>query len=111
MRWGKNTYTEEKWADPQEGDKKRLQDFYLNQGYVTASVGEPTHHLRGRQVGLLQEEAGEVGEAGDPGHRGRAYRVGEIKFEGMTVFKEEGIRPLFKLQPGDVYKESRIKKG
>ena len=37
--------------------------------------------------------------------------MGEIKFEGLTVFKEECVRPLFKLQPGDVYKESQFKKG
>ena len=34
-----------------------------------------------------------------------------MKFEGLTVFKEEGIRTLFKLKKGDVYQESRIKKG
>ena len=41
LRWGKTTYSEEKWSDPREGDKAKLQDFYLNHGYVTASVGEP----------------------------------------------------------------------
>ena len=46
-----------------------------------------------------------------PVTEGDQYRVGEVKFEGMTVFKEEGVRPLFKLQTGDVYKESRFKKG
>ena len=28
-------------SDPQEGDRRRLEDFYLNHGYVTATVGEP----------------------------------------------------------------------
>ena len=46
--------------EPDEGDRARLQDFYLNHGYVTATVGEPPDHLHRRQVGLLQEEAGEV---------------------------------------------------
>ena len=37
--------------------------------------------------------------------------MGEVKFEGLTVFKEERIRPLFKLEPGDVYKESQHQEG
>ena len=48
---GKTTYTEEKWADPQEGDRRRLEDFYLNNGYVTASIGEPQARLRRGQDG------------------------------------------------------------
>ena len=38
---GKSTYTEDKWAEPDKGDRARLQEFYLNRGYVTATVGEP----------------------------------------------------------------------
>jgi outer membrane protein insertion porin family len=105
---GKTTYTEEKWSDPQEGDRRRLEDFYLNHGYVTASVGEPrivyVEGKKGKKPTKLVQLVIPVNE-------GQQYRVGEVKFEGLTVFKEEGIRPLFKLKTGDVYKESRIKKG
>ena len=45
-----------------------------------------------------------------PVTEGDQYRVGEMKFEGLTVFKEAGIRPLFRLETGDVYQENRIKK-
>ncbi len=105
---GKTTYTEEKWADPQEGDRRRLEDFYLNRGYVTASIGEP-------RIEYVQGKTGKkptkLIQLVIPVNEGDQYRVGEVKFEGLTVFKEEGIRPLFKLETGDVYKESRIKKG
>jgi outer membrane protein insertion porin family len=37
--------------------------------------------------------------------------VGKVDFEGLTVFKPEGVRTLFKLEPGNVYREGRIKKG
>jgi outer membrane protein insertion porin family len=109
-RWGKNTFTEEKWADPQEGDKKRLQDFYLNEGYVTASVGEPAITYVDGKSGFLKKKPVKWAKLEIPVNEGERYRVGEIKFEGMTVFKEEGIRMMLKLQPGDWYKESRIDK-
>ena len=34
---GKTTYTDEKWGEDQEN----VRDFYLNNGYVTATVGQP----------------------------------------------------------------------
>ena len=109
MSWllGKTTWTPDKWSGP-EGDQKRLEDFYLNHGYVTASIGEP-------KVSYIDEKAGKKPSRGIkleiPVSEGDQYRVGEVKFEGMTVFKPDLIRPVFKLQTGDVYKESKIKKG
>ena len=41
---GKTTYTEDKWLGGEEdprGDRGRLEDFYLDHGYVTARVGQP----------------------------------------------------------------------
>ena len=105
---GKTTYTEEKWSDPQEGDRRRLEDFYLNHGYVTATIGEP-------RIEYVQGKTGKkptkLVQMTIPVNEGQQYRVGQVKIEGMTVLKEEGVRPLFKLKTGDVYKESRIKKG
>jgi outer membrane protein insertion porin family len=105
---GKTTYTEDKWLDPQEGDKKRLEDFYLNRGYVTATVGEPKIVYADHKTGKKPSKHVRLEI---PVTEGEQYRVGDLKFEGLTVFPEAGVRPLFKLQPGDVYKESRIKKG
>ena len=46
-----------------------------------------------------------------PVTEGARYRVGDFKFEGNTVVKEEALRPLFKMKTGDWYAEKRIRKG
>jgi outer membrane protein insertion porin family len=104
---GKKTYTPEKWSGP-EGDQKRVEDFYLDHGYVTASVGEP-------KVVYLDGKTGKKPTKGIrleiPVSEGDQYRIGDVKFEGMALFKPELALPLFKLQTGEVYKESKIRKG
>ena len=71
---GKTTYTEEKWLGggekDQQGDHSRLEDFYLNHGYVTARVGQPKIVYTDKPGGP-EEEAGQVHAARDPGDRGR----------------------------------------
>jgi outer membrane protein insertion porin family len=105
---GKNKFTDEAWSE----DQKSLRDFYLNNGYVTASVGEPkvTYTDTKKDTGGKKKPPKRI-QLDIPVVEGDQYRVGEIKFEGLTVFKEEGIRTLFKLKTGDVYNEARIKKG
>jgi outer membrane protein insertion porin family len=110
MRWGKSTYNEEKWSDPREGDKAKLQDFYLNNGYVTASIGEPRLTYVDGKSGFFKKKPVKYIRMEIPVSEGEQYRVGKIDFKGMTVFKEEYIRPLFKIEEGDVYKESRFSK-
>jgi outer membrane protein insertion porin family len=105
---GKTTFTKEKWDDPTEGDRARLEDLYLNNGYVTAQIGEPKITYSDGKKGKKPRRWMHIEI---PVTEGDQYRVGDLKFEGLTVFKEEGIRPLFKLKPGEVYKESRIRKG
>jgi outer membrane protein insertion porin family len=103
---GKTTYTPDKWSGP-EGDQKRLEDFYLNHGYVTASIGSPKISYT--------DEKGKKPKRGIrleiPVSEGDQYRIGEVKFEGMTVFKPELVLPIFKMHTGDVYKEATIRKG
>jgi outer membrane protein insertion porin family len=109
-RWGKNTFTEDKWSDPQEGDKKRLQDFYLDHGYVAATIGEPRITYIDGRSGFLKKKPVKWARLEIPVSEGDRYRVGEVKFEGLTVFKEEFVRPQLKLQTGDWYRESRVEK-
>jgi outer membrane protein insertion porin family len=104
---GKTTYTVDKWSGP-EGDQKRLEDFYLNNGFVTATIGTP-------KVSYTEGKPGKKPTKGIrleiPVSEGDQYRIGDVKFEGMTVFKPELVLPIFKLQTGDVYNEAKIKKG
>jgi outer membrane protein insertion porin family len=104
---GKTTYTPEKWSGP-EGDQQRVEAFYLNNGFVTATVGAP-------KVSYIEGKPGKKSTKGIrleiPVSEGDQYRIGEVKFEGMTVFKPELVLPIFKLTEGEIYKESKIKKG
>ena len=104
---GKNTFTEDKWTG-QEGDYGRLQNYFLNRGYVAATIGRPVISYYGGREGKKPKKDVKLEI---PVSEGEQYRVGAVKIAGITVFKEEGIRGLFKLQPGDVYNESRIEKG
>ena len=105
---GKTTFTEEKWADPVEGDRRKLEDFYLDRGYVTASIGEPRIEYADGKGGKKPSKKVTLVI---PVTEGEQYRVGEVKIEGLTILREEAIRPFFKLETGDVYDESKIKKG
>ena len=105
---GKRTWTDEKWSDPTDGDRRRLEDFYLDRGYVSAQVGEPRLVYRDGKAG--QKPSREL-HVEIPVSEGAQYRVGEVRIEGMTVFIPDAILPVFKLRRGDVYRESRIRKG
>jgi outer membrane protein insertion porin family len=104
---GKNKFTEEKWDE----DQSKLREFYLDHGYVTATVGAPKLTYVDGKSGLFKKKAVKWLLVEIPVSEGDQYKVGDVKFEGLTVFDEAHIRDLFKLQTGDVYRESRLKKG
>jgi outer membrane protein insertion porin family len=106
---GKSTYTEEKWTEPDKGGRARLQDFYLNRGYVTATIGEPQITYADKPGGSKKKPV-KWATLTIPVTEGDQYRVGELAFEGMTIVKEEYARSLFKMEKGDVYKEKQFKK-
>ncbi|HEY6555044.1 MAG TPA: outer membrane protein assembly factor BamA, partial [Vicinamibacteria bacterium] len=110
----KTTYTEEKWTggeDDPRGEQGRLEDFYLNHGYVQVRVGTPRVSYVDGRSGLFKKKPVRWMTLDIPVTEGPQYRVGEVKFEGLTVVKEEFARPLFKVETGDVYDEGRLKKG
>ncbi|HJS58528.1 MAG TPA: outer membrane protein assembly factor BamA [Vicinamibacteria bacterium] len=104
---GKNKFSEEKWSEDQE----KLRDFYLNNGYVQATVGQPSLSYSDGKSGFFKKKPVKWLHVDIPVTEGEQYRVGEVKFEGLTVFKEDAVRDLFKLKTGDVYNDSRLKKG
>jgi outer membrane protein insertion porin family len=109
---GKTTYTEEKWnggeKDPR-GDHGRVEDFYLNQGYVTAHVGQPRISYTDKP-GASKKKPVKLMKLEIPVTEGEQYKMGELKFEGLTVLKEEFVRGFFKMPPGSVYNDSKFKK-
>ncbi len=112
---GKTTYTEAKWLGGGEdqkdtrGDRGRLEDFYLNHGYVTARIGQPKIAYRDKP-GASKKKPEKLMTLEIPVTEGEQYRMGELKFEGLTVLKEPFVRSFFKMKPGDVYDDSKFKK-
>ncbi len=110
---GKTTYTEDKWLGGQEdprGDRGRIEDFYLDQGYVTARVGQPRISYTDGKSGFFKKKPVKLMKLEIPVTEGEQYKMGALKFEGLTVLKEEFVRSFFKMQEGDVYNDSRFKK-
>jgi len=110
---GKTTYTEDKWLGGEEdprGDRGRLEDFYLDHGYVTARIGQPKITYTDGKSGWFKKKPIKLMRLEIPVSEGEQYKIGEVKFEGLTVLKEEFVRAYFKMTPGDVYNDSRFKK-
>ena len=110
---GKTTYTEDKWLggekDP-HGDRGRLEDFYLDRGYVTVRIGQPKISYTDGKSGWFKKKPIKLMRLEIPVSEGEQYKIGDVKFEGLTVLKEPFVRSFFKMTPGDVYNDSRFKK-
>src|SRR5262245_35698230 len=90
-----------------EEDADKVQQYYRENGYVKAQTGQPQLRI------LWDEKDGRTRwvQLQIPVTEGPRYRVGQIDFSGNTVVKSEGLRPVFKLQPGDWFDEKAIRKG
>jgi outer membrane protein insertion porin family len=104
---GKSTYTQDKWQEDQE----KLNEFYLNHGYVAATVGEAKVSYFDGVSGLFHKKPTKWMRLDIPVTEGDQYRVGKVSFEGLTVFKAPSILPIFHLEEGQIYNDSQIKKG
>jgi len=104
---GKATYNEEKWGEDQEN----LRTHYLDHGYVTANIGEPQIAYEDGKSGLFRKKPVKWMHITIPIEEGEPYRVGDVKFEGMKIFKPELVLPIFKIKEGEIYSEKKLKKG
>ena len=66
-----------------------LQDFFLNRGYVMARVGQPKVMYFEDKKAESKKKPKKYMKLEIPVTEGDQYRVGEIKFEGLTVLREE----------------------
>ena len=110
----KSTFTLDKWNGDQEdprGDHGRVEDFYLANGYVLARIGQPRVSYFDGKAGFIRKKPVKWIRLEIPVTEGDQFRVGEIKLEGVKIFKEEFVRPMFRLNTGEIYDESRLKKG
>jgi len=100
---GRGTYNESKF----EEDAEKIVESYRNRGYIQARVGQPEL----KTLEDSQDKSVRWVELKVPITEGERFKVGEFGFDGNTVVKAEGLRPLFKLKPGAWYSEKAVRKG
>jgi outer membrane protein insertion porin family len=100
---GGGAYNEDKFSD----DAQAVVEHYRNHGYIEAQVGVPSLRVlddsgdgRTRWVQLRVQVS-----------EGERYRLGRFTIEGNAVVAAAALRPLFRLEEGDEYREDRIRKG
>ena len=100
---GGGTYKEDKFAE----DAQLITDFYRDEGYIMAQVGQPQMKtLEDSKDGKTRWIQLQV-----PITEGKKYAVGDFKFEGNKVVNSEALRPLFKVETGEIYSQKKVKKG
>lgn len=104
---GSDVYDPQKWQE----DERRLRDFYLDRGHVQASLGTPTLEYEDGRTGLLRKKPVKWVNVEVPVSEGDAFATGTLGFRGLTVFREDLVRPLFALTPGERYREAAVRKG
>ena len=100
---GGGTYKEDKFAE----DAQLITDFYRDEGYIMAQVGQPQMKtLEDSKDGKTRWIQLQV-----PITEGKKYAVGDFKFEGNKVVNSEALRPLFRVETGETYSQKKVKKG
>ena len=100
---GAGTFKEAKF----EEDADLVVQYYREQGYVKAQVGQP-------ELKILEDSKdgkSRFVQLQIPVTEGPRYRIGEVGFSGNTVVKTEGLRPLFKVEKSEWFNEKKIRKG
>ena len=80
-----------------EDDRKNIEAFYFDNGYVRASVGIPTIKLSDDQRSI---------SITIPVEEGNLFRVGSIDFTGDVLFSRQQFFNNMKGRPGSIFKSS-----
>lgn len=78
--------------DVLENDIQKIQNFYFNNGYIKARIGDPD--VERREDGLYIKI---------PVEEGPQYTVGDLSASGDLIFEEEEILEKVKQETGDTY--------
>lgn len=81
-----------------EGDLAALRTFYRDHGFLDVTVEAPSARSVGKGRMVLTYQVNE----------GRQYRIGQIDFEGATLFDTQELERQAGLQPGEVASQARI---
>lgn len=80
-----------------KSDLEKLKSFYKENGYLDVEIAEPLVEAKDNRLVITFTIT-----------EGRKYYVGDISFEGNTVFKSERLETVMKFKTGDVYNLTRI---
>jgi outer membrane protein insertion porin family len=102
-----------------EEDQQRVQQFYQQNGYFLArATGEPPIIVdsgggRFRLPLIKPNRVGKVAEISLMVDEGRKYRLNNINFVGVKLFRtpETLMRPVFQMGMGDVFSTEKLSKG
>jgi outer membrane protein assembly factor BamA len=100
---GRGTYQENKF----EEDAERVTEYYRDNGYVKAQVGEPQL----KDLGDSPDKKTHWVELRIPVTEGARYKVRSFDVAGNNVVKSDALKPLFKLTPGEYYDQKMVRKG
>ncbi len=100
---GNGTYK----ADKFEEDADKVVAYYRDRGYIEARVGQPELKI----VEDAKDNKTRFVEVKIPVTEGERYRIGKLEFEGNKIVDAKALRPLFKIEEGEVYSEKKIRKG
>jgi outer membrane protein insertion porin family len=102
-----------------EEDQQRIQQFYQQQGYFLArATGDPPQIVdtgggKFRLPIIKPNRTGKVADISVVVEEGRRYRLNNINFVGVKLFRtpETLMRPVFQMGQGDVFSTEKLSKG
>jgi outer membrane protein insertion porin family len=101
---GSGTYKEADY----EADIERVVEFYQNHGYARARIGQPEL----KTLETTKDGKTRWIELRIPVTEGPRYRFGNLDLAGNTIFKSEGLRPLYNgVEKGEWYSRKKVDDG
>src|SRR5262245_54742307 len=100
---GGGTYKESMF----EEDAAKIVEYYQNRGYPQARVGQPeVKTLENSKDGKTRWIQLRI-----PVTEGERYQFGDLRFEGNKVVGSQGLRTLYRLEPGEWYSRKKLQDG
>ena len=103
MITGGGTYKEAAF----EEDAAKVVEYYQNEGYPQARVGNP-------EIKTIEDSKdGKTRwvELRIPVTEGHRYKMGQLAFEGNKLVGSQGLRTLYKIEPGEWYNRKKLNDG
>jgi outer membrane protein insertion porin family len=100
---GGGTYKEAEY----EEDAAKVVEYYQNKGYPQARVGNP-------EIKVVEDSKdGKTRwvQLRIPVTEGHRYKFGQLAFEGNKLVRSDGLRLLYKVEPGDWYSRKKLTDG